>query len=130
MTDPITDMGNRIKNAQAVGQEKTEIPFSRMKLRIAEILKREGFILDVKTKVKKGKKNLVIVLKYPEKNVGAMAEFKRVSKPGRRIYKKSDEIKRVNNGYGVAIVSTSQGVITDREARKKKIGGEVLCEIW
>lgn len=123
MTDPITDMFNRIRNAQLVNKETVDIPFSNIKLKIAEILKTSGRILDFK---KRGRKpHQVIRVEMP-----AISGFKRVSKPGQRIYKKSKEIKRVKSGYGIAIVSTSKGLMIDKEARKKKLGGEVMVEIW
>ena len=130
MTDPITDMFNRIKNAQAVRHKTVEIPFSKMKKKIAEILKKEGFIEDFKQIGKVPKKVIKIKLKYDDNLIPAISGIKRISKPGQRIYKKAKEIKRVKGGYGIAIISTNQGLITDKEARKRKIGGEVICEIW
>jgi small subunit ribosomal protein S8 len=130
MTDPITDMLNRIKNAQAVHHQTAEVPFSKIKLRIAEILKEKGFILDFKKRGRGVKKIIKIKLKYLDDGTGAISDFKRISRPGQRIYKKAKEIKRVKDGYGIAIISTSKGIMTDKEARKHKLGGEVLCEIW
>jgi len=130
MTDPITDMFNRIKNAQAVRHKTVEIPFSKMKKKIAEILKKEGFIEDFKQIGKVPKKVIKIKLKYDDNLIPGISGIKRISKPGQRIYKKAKEIKRVKGGYGIAIISTNQGLITDKEARKRKIGGEVICEIW
>ena len=130
MMDPITDMFNRIKNALAVRQETVEIPFSKMKLKIAEILKKQGFISDFKAKGKGSKKIIKILLKYTEDGASALSNFKRVSKPGQRIYKSVKEMKKVKDGYGIAIISTSKGLMTDKEARKDKIGGEVIVEIW
>ncbi|MCX6789228.1 MAG: 30S ribosomal protein S8 [Candidatus Gribaldobacteria bacterium] len=128
--DPIADLLNRIKNAQAVLHPVADVPCSNLKLRIAEILKREGLITDFKKRGKKDMKILRIDLKYNEDKTPAISNFKKVSKPGQRIYKKSQEIKWVKNGYGLAIVSTNKGLLTDKEARKQKVGGEVMLEIW
>jgi len=129
MTDPITDMLNRIKSAQAVEKTDVLIPLSKIKNEIALILSKEGFVGEVK-KVSKGKINeLEISLKYNDK-LPATAGAKRVSKPGQRIYKTVHEIKKVKGGYGMSIISTSKGLMTNKEARKAKVGGEVLLEIW
>ena len=130
MTDPITDMLNRIRNAQLVRHEVVEIPFSGIKFKIAEILKKQGFVLDYKKMGKATGKLIKIDLKYTEEKEPAISGFKRVSKPGQKIYKRAKEIRRVKGGSGMAIVSTSKGVMTGEEARKQKIGGEILCEIW
>lgn len=128
--DPITDMFNRIKNAQMVGHEAIQAPFSEVKSKIAEILKAEGFILDCKKRGRGGQKVLGIVLKYDSQRKPAMENFKRISKPGQRIYKSFKDIRKVKSGYGLSIVSTSQGIMTDKEARQKKVGGEVMVEVW
>ena len=129
MTDPITDMLNRIRNAQAVGKTEVVLPSSNLKNEIAEILNREGFLGEVK-KIKKGKSNwLKIVLKY-ESGIPAIEGVKRVSKPGQRIYVKANDIKKVKGGFGKAIISTPKGLMTDKDAKKAKLGGEVLLEIW
>ncbi len=130
MTDPITDMFNRIKNALAAKHTTVEVPFSKIKLKIAEILKKHGFVTDFKRKGRGAKKVIKILLKYNNDGVPAISNLKRISKPGRRIYKKVKEIKKVKDGYGIAIISTPKGLMTDKEARKNKLGGEVLCEIW
>lgn len=122
-------MLNRIRNALAVFHSTVDIPFSNLKYEIAKILEREGFIEKAEKKGKKIKKPLKISLKYENKKP-AISGLKRISKPGQRIYKSSKEIRKVKGGYGIAIISTSQGLMTDKEARKQKIGGEVLCEIW
>ncbi|KKT26677.1 MAG: 30S ribosomal protein S8 [Parcubacteria group bacterium GW2011_GWA2_43_9b] len=127
--DPIADLLVRIKNAQAAGREITEAPFSRVKLAIAQILETEQFIDKVEKKGARNNEKLEIKLKY-DRGVGAIGGIKRVSKPGQRAYAPSPKIKFVKQGYGLSIISTSQGIMTDKEARKKKIGGEVLCEIW
>ena len=130
MTDPITDMLNRIKNAQDVRHSKVLIPFSNLKYEIAKILERKGLVEKVERKGKRLKKILEITLKYDESKNPVISGLKRISKPGQRIYKSYTEIKRVKGGYGIAIISTSKGLMTDKEVRKQKIGGEVLCEVW
>jgi len=129
MVDPVTDMLNRIRNAQAVKKETVEVPFSSLKYEIAEILEKNRFIAKVEKKGKKLKKLLEITLKYDNKTP-VVSGLKRVSKLGQRIYKKAKEMKPVKGGYGIAIISTSKGLMTNKEARKQKLGGEVLCEIW
>ncbi len=129
MTDPITDMLNQIKNAEAVGKTEVLIPLSKIKNEIANILSKEGFVGEVK-KATKGKiKSLKITLKY-DNEVPAIAGFKRISKPGQRIYEGFSEIKKVRGGYGISIISTSKGLMTNKDARYKKVGGEVICKIW
>ncbi len=129
MTDPISDMLTRIRNAQMVGHSKVIIPFSRFKLALGQILKQENYIDEVKTK--KGTKfdNLEITLKYSNR-IGVIEGLKKVSKPGQRIYSEGKKAPWVKQGYGIAVISTSQGLMTDREARKNRIGGEVICRIW
>ena len=129
MTDPITDMLNQIKNAQAVGKTEVLIPLSNVKNEISAILTKEGFIGEVKKTTKGKMKILKISLKY-DNDVPAMAGFKRVSKPGQRIYKGSPAIRKVLGGYGISIVSTSKGIMTGKDAKRAKIGGEVMCEVW
>jgi len=130
MTDPIADMLTRIRNANAVRHESVEIPASRIKRQIAEILKREGFIRDAEY-IDDGKQGIIrIFLKYGPNNERVITGLKRISKPGLRVYAKSTEIPRVLRGLGIAILSTSKGVMTDKEARKAKVGGEVLAYIW
>ena len=127
--DPIADLLTRIRNAGMVKQESVDAPFSKIKLKIAEILMQRGFILELK-KMKRGdKKFLRIFLKY-EESKPRISGLRRISSPGQRIYKKSSDLKRVRAGFGFSIVSTSKGIITGDEARKKRLGGEVLCEIW
>lgn len=130
MTDPIADMLTRIRNANAVRHESVEIPASKIKRQIAEILKREGFIRDAEY-IDDGKQGVIrIFLKYGPNNERVITGLKRISKPGLRVYAKSTEIPRVLRGLGIAILSTSKGVMTDKEARKAKVGGEVLAYIW
>jgi len=129
MTDPITDMLNQIRNAEAVGKTEVLVPLSKIKNEIANILSDKGFVGEVK-KAAKGKiKGLKISLKY-DNGVPAIAGFKRVSKPGQRIYEGFSEIKKVHGGYGISIISTSKGLMTNKDARYKKLGGEVICQIW
>ena len=129
MTDPITDMLNQIRNAKAVEKPEVSIPLSKAKYEVAKILAQEGFIGEVK-KVIKGKiKSMKIVLKYDE-GVSKISDLRRVSKPGQRIYAKVSEIKRVKGGYGISVISTSKGLMTNKEAHKLKLGGEVICEVW
>lgn len=129
MTDPIADMLSRIRNAQAVSKKTVEIPFSNMKLEIAKILEREGFVQSLQVEKRKLKKMLELTLRYIDSKP-EIAGLKRISKPGLRVYSPAHEIKRVKGGYGISIVSTSKGIMTDREARKQNIGGEVLCQVW
>ena len=129
MTDPISDMLTRIRNAQMIGHSEVTIPFSRFKLALAQILKQENYIGEVKTT--KGTKfnNLEITLKYSN-GVGLIEGLERVSKPGQRIYVNKKKVPWVKQGHGIAVISTSQELMTDREARKKGFGGEVVCRIW
>ncbi|AJD89465.1 MULTISPECIES: 30S ribosomal protein S8 [Jeotgalibacillus] len=130
MTDPIADLLTRIRNANQVRHEKLEVPASNMKKEIAEILKREGFIRDVEY-IEDSKQGIIrIFLKYGANNERVITGLKRISKPGLRVYAKADELPRVLNGLGIAIVSTSTGVVTDKEARAKQVGGEVLAYVW
>lgn len=130
MTDPIADLLTRIRNANMVRHDKLEVPASKMKKEIAEILKREGFIRDVEF-IEDNKQGILrLFLKYGPNNERVITGLKRISKPGLRVYAKADEIPRVLNGLGIAIVSTSKGVMTDKEARQQQTGGEVLAYIW
>ncbi len=127
--DPITDMLNQIYNAQMAGLASIEAPFSNLKYEIARILAENKFVDKVEKKGKKMRKIMEITLKYEDK-IPAMAKFKRISKPGQRIYLGAKKIKRVRGGYGISIISTSRGLMVDKEARKQKLGGEVICEVW
>ena len=129
MTDPITDLLNRIRNNQAVLKETVSIPFSNLKYKIAKILEKEGFIEKVEKKGRKIEKVIEINLKYQDK-IPAISGLTRVSKPGKRIYTRAKKIKKVKGGYGISIISTPKGLMTDKEARKQKLGGEIICEIW
>ena len=129
MTDPIADMLTRIRNANQQRHEEVMIPASKLKVQLAEILKNEGFIKGYKVEGEGVIKNIVITLKY-KGNDRVITGLKRVSKPGLRQYAKVNEIPKVLNGLGIAIVSTSKGVMTDKEARKENLGGEILAYIW
>ena len=126
MTDPIADMLTRIRNAQMVGKTVVGVPSSKVKVSIAQVLKDEGYIDGFTVREKEGKPELEIALKYYAGRP-VIEKIERVSKPGLRIYKSKDEIPRVMNGLGIAIVSTSRGVMTDRKARATGVGGEVIC---
>jgi small subunit ribosomal protein S8 len=130
MNDRIADMLTRIRNAQMAGIEKLELPASNALLAIAEILKEEGFLAAVKAYNFKGHRYLRLTLRYDDEGKAVIQEIKRVSKPGRRVYSNAEELPRVRNGYGIAVVSTSKGVITDKKARAEHIGGEVLCTVF
>ena len=129
MTDPIADMITRIKNAFLAGKDQVVVPHSRVKEAIANILKLEGYIIGVTVEPVKPQANLVITLKYSGKTP-AISGVKRVSKPGRRLYAPATEVPKTLGGYGITIMSTSQGIMTDVQARKKNIGGEIMCQIW
>ena len=130
MTDPIADFLTRIRNANMVLHDSVEVPASKIKKDIAEILKSEGFVRDVEY-IEDDKQGVIrVFLKYSADKTRVISGLKRISKPGLRTYVKSDDVPKVLNGLGVAIISTSEGVITDKEARAKKIGGEVLAYVW
>ncbi|MFD1414815.1 30S ribosomal protein S8 [Oceanobacillus jeddahense] len=130
MTDPIADMLTRIRNANMVKHEQLELPASKIKKEIADILKREGFVKDYEL-VEDNKQGILrIFLKYSASEDRVITGIKRISKPGLRVYAKADEVPRVLNGLGIAIVSTSNGVLSDKEARSQAVGGEVLAYVW
>jgi small subunit ribosomal protein S8 len=129
VTDPIADMLARIHNAALARHERTEMPSSKLRHSIARLLKDEGFIDDVRES-EGPKKVLTLVLRYGRDRQAAIDGLRRVSRPGRRVYVRHDQIPRVRNGYGIAILSTSHGVMTDRQARKAAVGGELMCEVW
>lgn len=130
MTDPIADMLTRIRNANMVKLQKADMPSSTLKVNIASVLKQEGFIKNYKVISDDLQGVLRIYLKYIDEKDSVINEIKRVSKPGGRVYKKSEEIPLVKSGLGVAILSTSKGIITDSAARKAGVGGEILCTVW
>ena len=129
MTDPVSDMLTRIRNASLARHERTRIPASQLKKHIAEILKSEGYIADVRP-TEDNPRTLTIVLKYSRDRASAIDGIRRVSRPGRRVYVRHDRIPRVLSGMGVAILSTSRGILSDKEARRQKVGGELICEVW
>ena len=130
VTDPIADMLTRIRNANQMRYIEVEVPASKMKLEIARILKEEGFISGYTTKESDVQSMIVLNLKYGEKKERVITGLKRISKPGLRVYAKAEELPRVLNGLGIAIISTSKGLMTDKEARKQSLGGEVMAYIW
>jgi small subunit ribosomal protein S8 len=129
-TDPIGDMLTRIRNASSARHEKCLVPKSSLKVRIAEVLKEEGFIKDFVVHQDGVQGAISILLKYSADREPAISDIKRVSKPGLRRYVPNDSIPRILNGMGIAILSTSKGVLVDREARKQKVGGELICTVW
>ena len=130
VTDPIADMLTRIRNANAMRYKQVEIPASNLKIEIAKILKEEGFVADYKIKENNIQNIIVLTLKYGPNKERVITGLKRISKPGLRVYAKNEEIPKVLNGLGIAIISTSKGLMTDKEARKNNLGGEVLAYIW
>ncbi|MCX8027902.1 MAG: 30S ribosomal protein S8 [Thermodesulfovibrionales bacterium] len=130
MTDPIADMLTRIRNAIQIKSEKVDVPASRIKVEVAKILKDEGFIKSYKIIKDKRQGILRITLKYTETNESVINGLKRVSKPGRRMYVGKDNISKVMGSIGIAIITTSKGILTDKECRIKGVGGEVLCHVW
>jgi small subunit ribosomal protein S8 len=130
MTDPIADMLTRIRNAITVSYEMVDIPSSRLKINIAKVLKAEGFIKNYRIMAREGKRIIRIFLRYDENGESIIDGLNRISKPGCRVYTGKDKIPNVLNGFGVNILSTSKGVMTDREARRLGVGGEILCAIW
>ena len=130
VTDPIADMLTRIRNANQMRYKEVEVPASKMKLEIARILKEEGFINDYKVKKNNVQNIIALSLKYGQNKERVITGLKRISKPGLRVYSKATDVPRVLNGLGIAIISTSKGVMTDKNARTENLGGEVLAYIW
>jgi small subunit ribosomal protein S8 len=132
MTDPIADMLTCIRNAVRIERPRVEMPLSKVKCGLAEVLKREGYIWDWREEHEEGapSKQLSIELKYGPNGERVIRHIRRVSKPGRRVYSPATSLKPILNGLGISIISTSRGVISDREARQRNLGGEVLCEVW
>jgi small subunit ribosomal protein S8 len=131
MTDPIADMLSRLRNASLAHQDRTEIPHSIIKTHLAEILKAEGYINDFSVaSPADAPKSITVILKYGRERVSAFKGLRRTSRPGRRLYVGHEDIPVVLNGMGIAILSTSRGVMTDKDARAQRVGGEVLCEVW
>tara|TARA_B100000965_G_C19420889_1_gene682084 strand:+ start:437 stop:832 length:396 start_codon:yes stop_codon:yes gene_type:complete len=129
LSDPIGDMIARVKNAQDRNHKKVELPSSNFKARIADILKNEGFIKEFQVKTENNKSILTLELKYYSGNP-VISTFERVSKPGRRIFSSAEGLPKINNGLGIAIVSTPKGVMTDIDARKQRVGGEIICKVF
>ena len=130
VTDTIADMLTRIRNANQMRYEEVKVPASNIKKEIARILKEEGFIKDYKVESDNAQGTIILTLKYTDKKERVITGLKRISKPGLRVYANKDEVPKVLNGLGIAIISTSKGIMTDKEARKENIGGEVLAYIW
>jgi small subunit ribosomal protein S8 len=130
MTDPIADLLSRNRNAHLAKHDRLDVPVSKLKLEICKILKEEGFIKNFRVIDGSPVGSVRIFLRYSPDGQPAINHVERVSKPGRRVYKASDDIKPVRNGLGVGIVSTSQGLLSDAQARQRKVGGELLCELW
>ena len=129
LSDPIGDMLARLKNSQMRNHKKIQLPSSKFKAKIAEILKTEGYIIDYEIKSEENKSNLLISLKYNSGNP-VISSIERISKPGRRIFSSAESLPKVNNGLGIAIISTPKGVMTDIDARKQKVGGEIICKVF
>ena len=130
MTDPIADMLTRIRNANTVGHETVEIPASKMKKAIAEILKEEGYITDFEV-IEDNKQGMIkVTMKYGANKERVISGIKKISKPGLKVYAKANEVPKVLGGLGIAIISTSKGIVSDKEARKLGVGGEVICYVW
>jgi small subunit ribosomal protein S8 len=130
MTDPIADMLTRIRNGALAHHERVEMPHSRLKEHVASVMRAEGYLDDVRTSEGEDPRVLTLVLRYWRDRESAIDGLRRVSPPGRRVYVRHDRISRVCSGMGISILSTSRGVMTDREARKQRVGGELLCEVW
>ncbi len=130
MTDPIADMLTRIRNAVRVERPHVDMPISKVKRGLADVLKREGYIWDWKELEASPVSQLRIELKYGPNGERVIQKIRRISKPGRRVYSRANDLQPVLNGLGIRIISTSRGVVSDREARQRNLGGEVLCEVW
>ena len=132
LTDPVADLLSRIRNASMARHEVTRVPANKLKKNIALLLKAEGYVADVRQEEWGPQKHqtLTIVLKYGEDRTSAFQGIRRVSRPGRRVYVRHDQIPRVLSGLGISIISTSTGLMSDKEARRRKLGGELLCEVW
>jgi small subunit ribosomal protein S8 len=130
MTDPIGDMLARIRNAGTARHARTRCPSSRQKLAVARVLEQAGFLGAVSVEAQDGHATLVMEIRYDDRGRALIDGMRRVSKPGRRVYASTDDLPRVRRGLGIAVISTSRGVLTDAQAREQKLGGEVLCEVW
>ncbi len=130
LTDPVADFLTRIRNAIRARQQKMDVPASKLKAEIARILKEEGYISNYKATEEDGRQVLRVYLKYGANNEAAIRDLTRVSRPGCRVYVGRDEIKRVQGGLGISILTTPRGVMTGKQARRERVGGEILCEVW
>jgi small subunit ribosomal protein S8 len=130
LTDPVADFLTRIRNAMRARHQKLDVPASKLKAEIARILKEEGYIANYKPTEEDGMKVLRVYLKYGPNNESVIRDLKRVSRPGCRVYQGKNEIRRVQGGFGIAILTTPKGVMTGRQARREGVGGELLCEVW
>ena len=130
MTDPIADMLTRIRNAGMARHHVTACPSSRLKLAVATVLKNEGYLGDVRVEARDGKPYLVMDIKYDDEGSPLIGGIRRVSTPGRRVYVGGGEVPKVRNGLGTAVITTSKGVLSDRDARAAAVGGEIVCEVW
>ena len=130
MTDPVADLLTRIRNAGIARHAETICPSSKMKLAIAKVLKESGFIGDVRVEARNGHPIMVLAIRYDAEGKALIGGIRRVSKPGRRVYVTKDDVPRVRRGLGVAVLSTSKGILSDRAARDVSVGGELLCEVW
>ncbi len=129
-SDPISDFLTRIRNASSITKEYVSIPHSKLKERLAGLLVEEGYLLSYKVNQETQKKELVIELKYTEEGSPVLAGIQRISKPGKRVYMQSNEVPRSMGGLGTVVVSTSRGLLSDADARRRKLGGEIICEVW
>lgn len=130
LTDPVADFLTRIRNAMRARHQKLDVPASKLKAEIARILKEEGYIANYKPTEENGMKVIRVYLKYTANNESIIRDLKRISRPGCRVYQGKDDIRRVQNGLGIAILTTPKGVMTGRQARREGVGGELLCEVW
>lgn len=130
MQDPIADLLTRVRNALQIKRDHVRVPFSKIKIQIIETLKREGFIKNYEEVAEGNKKDIIVYLKFAPNGASVIGRLQRISKPGCRIYSKVNEIKPVLNGIGISVVTTPNGVLSDRECRAQKVGGEILCEVW
>lgn len=130
LTDPVADFLTRIRNAMRARHQKLDVPASKLKSEIARILKEEGYIANYKPTEENGMKVIRVYLKYTANNESIIRDLKRISRPGCRVYQGKDDIRRVQNGLGIAILTTPKGVMTGRQARREGVGGELLCEVW
>jgi small subunit ribosomal protein S8 len=130
MTDPIADMLTRIRNASMARHDRVDLPHSHIKESLASVMKAEGYLDDVRVSEGEDPRMLTLVLRYGRERTSAIDGLRRVSTPGRRVYVRHDRITRVCSGMGISILSTSRGLMTDREARRQRVGGELLCEVW